>query len=157
VGAVAQNVNAIGSTGVHLYKFRSIANRTRQSKTIGGWIDLVIKMKAIKATIRTTQLAGTVIPFPYAGAVAGIVAAAAKLGVKFTMTKLCLALSAELHWRAFQEQAISRKSKDGPASAIIYELFTRRGATRVFGKYDVDQFVKEPCGWMAISDKILLI
>ena len=37
------------------------------------------------------------------------------------------------------------------------ELFTRRGATRIFGKYDVDQFVKEPCGWMAISDKILLI
>jgi hypothetical protein len=157
VGAIAQNANAIGSTGAHLYKFRSIANRNRQSKTIAGWIDLLIKMKAIKATIRTTQLAGASIPFPLAGAIAGIAAAAAKLGVKFTMTKLCLALSAELHWRAFQEQVISRQSKAGPASAIVYELFTRRGATRIFGKYDVDQFVKEPCGWMAISDKILLI
>jgi len=27
----------------------------------------------------------------------------------------------------------------------------------VFGKYDVDKLIKEPAGWMAISDKLLLI
>ena len=40
---------------------------------------------------------------------------------------------------------------------MLYEIFARRGATRVFGKYDVDKIIKEPAGWMAVSDKLLLI
>lgn len=161
VGGIAQSVNALGSTGAHIYKLHAIAKSYKQSRTISGWINLVIKMKAIKTGIRGTQLAGAAIPFPAAGAIAGVVAAGVKLGVKFTMTKVCLMLSADLHWRAFQEQVIAGafggKGKVGPASRIIYELFRRRGATRVFGQYDVDQFIKEPCGWMAVSDKVLLM
>lgn len=161
IGGILQNANALGSTGAHIYKLKAIADSYKQSRTISGWIAVLIKMKAMKAGIRGTQLAGSAIPVPAVGAVAGVLAAGAKLGVKFTMTKVCLMLSADLHWRAYQEQvvggAFGGKGKIGPASKIVYELFTRRGATRIFGKYDVDKFIKEPCGWMAISDKILLI
>ncbi|WP_419730310.1 hypothetical protein [Lichenicola sp.] len=45
----------------------------------------------------------------------------------------------------------------GPASGIFWEIFTKRGATRAFGKYDIQALVKEPAGWMALADKLLLI
>jgi hypothetical protein len=81
----------------------------------------------------------------------------AKLGVNLTMTKAILITSSEIHWRAYREQVISRGQGTGPATMIIEELFTRRGATRIFGKYDVDAIIREPGGWMAVADKIGLI
>ncbi|NPD69847.1 hypothetical protein HN018_22140 (plasmid) [Lichenicola cladoniae] len=45
----------------------------------------------------------------------------------------------------------------GPASGIVWEIFTKRGATRAFGPYDIQALVKEPAGWMALADKLLLI
>ncbi|WP_284945003.1 hypothetical protein [Acidisoma cladoniae] len=45
----------------------------------------------------------------------------------------------------------------GPASAVIWEIFTKRGATRLLGKYDVAALIREPAGWMALADKLLLI
>lgn len=45
----------------------------------------------------------------------------------------------------------------GPASAIVWEIFTKRGATRVLGAYDVAALVREPAGWMALGDKLMLI
>lgn len=45
----------------------------------------------------------------------------------------------------------------GPASAIFWELFTKRGATLAFGKYDIANLIREPAGWLALGDKLLLI
>jgi hypothetical protein len=45
----------------------------------------------------------------------------------------------------------------GPASSVIWEIFTKRGATRLLGKYDVAALIHEPAGWMALADKLLLI
>ena len=45
----------------------------------------------------------------------------------------------------------------GPASRIYWEIFTRRGLTRLLGQYDIAQLVKEPCGWEALTDKLLLM
>jgi len=45
----------------------------------------------------------------------------------------------------------------GPASSVIWEIFTKRGATRLLGKYDVAALIREPAGWMALADKLLLI
>ncbi len=45
----------------------------------------------------------------------------------------------------------------GPASAIFWEIFTKRGATMVFGSYDVAALVREPAGWLALADKLMLI
>lgn len=156
LGGLAVHGNATGSTLAHMLKLEAIASGYRQSETIGRWIELCMKMKTAKFAIRGGQTAGAVAG-GIASAVLGVGAAAAKVGVKLTMTKVVLRTSAEIHWRAFQEQAISRQSKAGPASRIAYEIFTRRGATRIFGKYDVDRFIKEPSGWLALSDKLLLI
>jgi len=49
------------------------------------------------------------------------------------------------------------RGKVGPASNIMYEIFSRRGATRIFGKYDVDKIIKDPAGWLALNDKLMLI
>ena len=45
----------------------------------------------------------------------------------------------------------------GPASAIFWEIFTKRGATRILGNYDIDALVREPAGWLALGDKLTLI
>lgn len=158
VGGIVQHGNAIGSTAAHLVRFRAIASAHKESRTISNWLGVVMKMKAMKAGIRGTGLIGSAIPVPAMGAVTGVLAAAGKIGAKLTMTKVCLATSADLHWRAYQELQLSRNfGGTGPALKIVRELFTRRGATRIFGQYNVEQIVREPNGWLAINDKLMLI
>ncbi len=161
IAGIAMHSNATGSTLAHLYQLQSIAKGYKQSRTISDWIGLVAKMKGIKAGVRGGQLAGAAIPVGAVGIATGVAAAAVKIGVKLTLTKACLTTASDIHWRAFQEQKIAGAfggaGKIGPASKIMYELFARRGATRIFGKYDVDRLIKEPSGWMAVSDKLLLI
>jgi hypothetical protein len=149
-----QHINATGSTAVHLYKFKAIAKSYKQSETISKWLDLIITMKAMKATVRGSSIVGSLVPG--AGLPIGIANAIAKIGIKLTMTKVCYWTAAELHWRAFVEKKINRNAV-GPGGRILTELFTRRGATRIFGKYDLDAIITEPCGWMAVADKICLI
>lgn len=162
VAGILQHGNAVGSSAAHLYKLRQIAQSNRKSRTLTGWIDLLIKMKVIKTAVRGTQFTGAAVPVGALQIATGLGAAAAKLGVKYHYTNVCLATAADLHWRAFQEQAISKGflgggGKVGPASNMLYEIFARRGATRFFGKYDVDKIIGEPGGWKAVSDKLLLI
>ena len=162
VAGILKHGNAVGSTAVHIHKLRSLASGHRQSKTLTGWFDLLIKMKALKAGTRGTQLAGAAIPIGAVGLATDLTSAALQMGIKLTMTKVCLATSADIHWRAYQEQAISRglklgSGKVGPATNIMYEIFSRRGATRIFGKYDVDKIIKDPSGWLALNDKLMLI
>ncbi len=149
-----QHANATGSTLAHIMKLKAIAKSYRQSQTISQWIDVILKMKIMKATIRGSQIVGALVPG--ADLPIGIAVAVAKIGIRLTVTKICYWTAAELHWRAFAERRINRNAV-GPAGRIITELFTRRGATRIFGKYDVDAIINEPCGWMAVADKICLI
>ena len=48
-------------------------------------------------------------------------------------------------------------SRKAPASAIMYEIFTKRGITRLFGKYDTAAIMREPSGWLALNDKLMLM
>jgi hypothetical protein len=162
VSGIAIHANAVASTSIHLVKLKAIGARHKQSQTITEWIDVIIRMKALKAMVRGTQLAGAAIPVGAGGMATGIGAAAVKLGITLTYTKVCAMTAADIHWRAFQEQAISggflgRTGQIGPASNMMYELFCRRGATRVFGQYDVDRIIREPTGWMCLNDKLMLI
>jgi hypothetical protein len=162
VAGILQHSIATGSTAAHICQLRGISSSYRKSKTINEWLDTLIKMKALKAGIRGTQLAGAAIPVGAVGIATGIGSAIVKFGVKLTMTKVCLATASEIHWRAYQEQVISSSlnlggGKVGPASRIMYEIFTKRGFTRIFGKYDIDRLIKEPGGWMALNDKLMLI
>lgn len=158
VGAIAQHGNAVGSTAAHIYKFHVIAKSYKETRTISNWLHTILVMKSLKAGIRGAGLAGACIPVPAVGAVTGVLAAAAKIGAKLTMTKVCLATAADLHWRAYQELVLTRSfGGTGPALRIMHELFQRRGATRIFGQYDVHKIIREPNGWMAVQDKLMLI
>lgn len=155
--------NALASTGAHMVGLIAIAAdaRYKQSVTIHDWLKLVLAMKTAKAGLRAGSLVGGLVPG--AALPAGIVTTVAKLGIKITMTTACLNTAAAIHWRAYQEQQLSgglglgTGGKIGPASRIYWEIFTRRGFTRLFGKYDIDAMVKEPGGWLALHDKLMLL
>jgi len=158
VAGILQHGNAVGSSTVHLINLKSMAGSHRKTGTIRGWLDILIRCKQMKIGIRGTQFAGAAIPVGAVGPVTSILAAAAKIGVNLTYSKLSAATAAEIHWRAYQEQAISGGGANvGPATRILYELFAKRGFTRIFGKYDVNRIIKEPTGWLAINDKLMLI
>lgn len=159
VASAISHANATGSTAVHLIQLGRIAakDRYKGSVTIQDWLKAVLTAKSMKAAIRGGSLVGAVIPAASLGA--GIAAAVAKAGVQLTMTKVISATAAAIHWRAFQEQIISggRGSTVGPASQIYWEIFTRRGLTRVFGSYDIPGLIREPAGWLPLKEKLLLM
>lgn len=163
VAGIAMHGNATGTTAAHLAVFKDQASKMRKGGTLAQWLDVLVKMKMIKLTARGASLIGSAVPIPAAGITTGVLAAAISAGAKLTMSKACVATAVELHWRVKQEQFLSgalgggKGKAVGPASAMVYELFTKRGMTRILGKHDVDRIVSEPAGWNAINDKLLLI
>lgn len=225
------HAHALALTGIHAARIEYIARRYAQASysnaaLVRDWCALIRTTKAIKASLRVTQLAGSVIPL--ASIPTAIAAAVAKMGIKLTITGACYAAAAHLQYIAWSEQGllpVARHSQparrgeteapwasrpgrpaptgrfpretfipslrtipelpppgvgmsgragrslrsagdvvgsgggvgSGPATEIIWELFTKRGATRLLGKYDVQALIEEPAGWMAIADKLLLI
>ncbi|MFK8017398.1 MAG: hypothetical protein AB8G17_18385 [Gammaproteobacteria bacterium] len=154
--------SASKSTFRHLVQLQAIADSYQQSETIAAWLDLVMRMKIMKLGIRGSQLVGAVVPIGAVGVVTSVGAAAARIGVKLTMTKVCLAAAAEIHWRAYLEQKISgfimegSGGKIGPASKVVHELFTHRGITAgLFSNYKANKLIMEPSGWLAVSHKLL--
>ncbi len=160
VGSIARHGSSFGTTSAHLLAVKAIANSNKKTETISRWCDVIIRAKAAKAALRGTQLAGAATPVPLVGALVNIAAAAGKLGIKVGLPEMCYLAAIEIHWRAFQEQAISvgfskTSTKVGPASRIFSELFTRRGLTAIGGSYDVASLIREPAGWMALGDKMV--
>ena len=160
---IATHTSAVGSTSAHLAKLHAIAQSHKKSDTIQKWIKAVEKAKFAKLAIRSTELAGAAIPIGAVGLSTSIAATLAKAGVKLTMATLIGRVAQEIHWRAFQEVAISKiaggtaSKPQGPASAVMHEIFTKRGLTRVFGTHDVGAIISEPAGYMALNDKLMLI
>lgn len=163
VSGIALHSNATGTTAAHLAVLGDMASRSRKTGTVAQWLDIAMRMKIVKATVRGASLAGAAVPIPAVGLATGLLASAASTGAKLTLTKACTATALELHWRAKQEQFMSGTVTGvtggavGPASRIVSELFTKRGITRVLGKYNTMAIINEPAGWMAINDKLLLI
>lgn len=170
VASAVRHGSAFMTTDAHLLGIWAIARSSRKTGTIAEWCEVVMRAKASKAAIRATQLAGAVIPVPLAGGLINIATAAGKIGRKIGYTEVCYMTAIEIHWRAFREQKVAGNQKSGwplrtpiqskpdmkvgPASRIFTELFTRRGVTAVFRKYDVASLISEPAGWMALGDKI---
>lgn len=163
VPSVGTNASAFGTTAVHFKQLADMARSSRKTGTVAQWLDLVARLKAIKLTKRSISIVGGTVPLPGLGMATGLIGTAMSTGVKLTLSKACVATALELHWRAYQEQFMSGTALGcgtgavGPASKIVWELFTKRGISRILGKHDVNAIVKEPAGWMAISDKILLM
>lgn len=169
IGALAQHSNASASTLSHLKMFLDIAKKHRESVTIQSWLEVIINMKQMKLAVRGGQLSATTLATVPALSVAmsiigSSVATCARLGIQLKFTNVCRITAMDLHWRARQETAIlegqgADKSEDyGPARQILFELFKRHGVTGfIWGEYDVEKLIKEPAGWMAIADKLLII
>ncbi len=164
IAGIGMHGNATGTTAAHLAVLGNMARKVPSGGTLQQWLMHLIKMKTIKMTARTAGLIGSSVPIPAAGITTGVIAAAAAAGAKLTLTHTCMATALELHWRAWQEQFMTgvfggsaTGGKIGPASKIVYEIFTKRGMTRVLGKHATDRFIQEPAGWNALYDKISLI
>lgn len=158
VGGILKEGNAVVTTSGHLIGVRAAGAKFKRSETITRWVDAMIKAKAAKLTVRGTGLAGASIPIPAVGLGVSIGTTVAKLGIKVTLGKLLTRTAMEVHWRAYQELVIARSDiACGPASAMFFEIFTKRGVTRIFGKYDTTSLIREPGGWMALEDKLKLI
>jgi len=163
IGGGIQHGSALATTGLHWAKLDAAGRKYRSSQTISGWVDACIRAKQLKAMVRTTNLASAVIPVPASQIATGAISAIAKMGIKLTIGKLIARTAMEIHWRARVEGTLGglfgggSKGPQGPAGAIMHEIFTRRGATRIFGKYDTDGIIREPGGWLALNDKLMLM
>ncbi len=158
---------SIGSTIAHMVALSAIAQKWQNSTTITGWIDCLMKLKAAKLGKKSLAVISASIPYLPPGtstalemlaklpSAAGV---AESVGVALADGALVTRVAIELHWRAYREQVLARKSGPvGPASAILTELFTKRTQTRLLGNHETDAIIKEPAGWMAINDKIALL
>ena len=120
--------------------------------------------KSAKACIRGTKLVGAAIPIGALGMAKNVIANLGRAGVRMNYGTVVNKVSMELHWRANVEMRLSgvgggkiTTMVNGPASAIMFEIFRRRGATRFFGQYDVANIISESGGWFALRDKLLLM
>ncbi|EDM1757196.1 hypothetical protein AH553_18785 [Salmonella enterica subsp. diarizonae] len=168
LGVVGQGGAACASRMKHLAGFRDIAAKYKESATIQSWLDVLITMKNLKLAVRGGQVSVAVLSaVPVLSTALSIIgsslSSAAKLGINLKYSNVCRYTAMDLHWRAMQEtillETFSRgKDDSGPARTILFELFERKGLTGfVWGKHHVDQLIKEPAGWMAIADKLLII
>lgn len=163
VGGIAQHANALGTTSVHLYGIRAAGSNFRKSQTVTRWVDAISLAKASKMGIRGLGMVGAATPVAGVSLGTGIASTIAKLGVKLTLGKLITRTAMELHWRSYQEIVIGRSLSGGgsgpcgPASAMFYEIFTKRGFTRIFGRYETEGIIREPGGWIALNDKLMLM
>lgn len=165
VGTLLRDGSAFGTSTAHLVGIKAAGKGFKRSQTVTRWVDAMVLAKGMKMGIRGAGVAGASIPIPAVGLATNVATTVAKLGVKVTLGKLVMRVSMEVHWRAYQELAIAgglghRSAKGGPvgpASAMFYEIFTKRSFTRLFGKYDTEMLIKEPGGWMALNDKLMLM
>lgn len=164
VGSILKEGSAVGTTAAHLIGIKAAGKGFKRSETVTRWVDAMLKAKVAKIGVRGVGLAGAAIPIPAVGLATSVATTVAKLGIKVTLSKLVARTAMEVHWRAYQETVISgaltRKAANGPvgpASAMFYEIFTKRSFTRIFGKHDTAALIKEPGGWMALNDKLMLM
>lgn len=165
---VAYHLNALGSTEAHLHVLKAMAKSTRETGTVAEWLGAVIQMKRHKRKVRGAGFAGAAVGcvVPHGSLLSLPVVTYLKSG-KATLEFTCVAAALELHWRAFQEQTISRNFRAfkrgmtggtvGPASRILWELFKGRGAQKVLSKGEIAEFVAEPAGWIPIKERLLAL
>ncbi len=159
--AISRHASSEAATLIHLYKLAALKQRFSRSDTVTGWIDLVVKMKIMKAVSQGAQLAINALPSGIAavGAAAAALSTGTSVATKIaskTMGGTCMMTSFHLHWRAYRELKINSSGR-GPATLIIKELFSRRHYTVLGGSYDYKGMIMEPGGWCPINDKLLLL
>ena len=165
VVGIGQHSNALYTTGRHLYRLRDLSKGYKQSETLTKWVQACIRAKQLKAAVRGASLASAAVPVSAVQMVAGAATAVGKLGIKLTYGKVIARTAMEIHWRANVESKLGAmlasrsgvtevKGPQGPASAMMYEIFKRRGI-RFGGQYKVGDMIAEPAGWLALNNQLI--
>ena len=175
---LALNTSSAVNTGVHLTKLNSINHEFNTSGIAGGYdektalllnknMNYLMKIKKNKAVTSGINLAFSAIP---AGQIAGTAAqivsglTAAKSAFSKIISKSIhgevedrdlIQVAIALHYLAYKEQTTG-SGMQKPATMVFNEVFTQRGFSRVIHKYNSDALISEPCGWLALADKLSL-
>lgn len=167
VAGLTRHVSSFSTTVIHLIKLRQIAadRSGEEHERLVEWCDTVIRMKQIKMSRRGINTAVSAIPVgSIIGNIDNMITMGVNIGASFEgvatpmgVGQACYAAAAGLHWMAFDEHRFTLRQSDSQATRMIYELFQQRGLTRLFTrKYDVMGIIREPAGWLAIGDKLLM-
>jgi len=154
VGTSSLGAQSLALTGAHAAKLVQLKRKYTNAE-FKGYIDLCLQAKVVKATSRAAETALAVIPGVCIAAQIGVMAANAilKLALKLTLHKAIDKMAQLVHMHANLEQA---DRGDKPATELMKEIFKRRGVMFLC-QYDVPALIREPSGWMALSDKLKLI
>lgn len=161
--------SATATSALHIAKVLAFSQRKQfdRSSTVQGWCKLLMAMKTMRAGIHGAGLAAAVIPC--ASLPAKIATTIASIGIKLTMTNVCYATAAAIHWRAYRELTLGRMGfrptpgaartgvhgkPIGPASELFWEMMTRRGFSR-FWQDDIENIILEPAGWRVLGAKLI--
>lgn len=162
--------NAVASTTVHAVHLKSLARKYSSDPQATQWLDVCLKAKDTKGGMRTGQLALSFVPgvslaqdAVVSAGVSALQAAGTYIGKHYLISSEAGAVNRaalDIHWHAYREldgDPMAKRAK-GPASAIYFEIFTRRSLTRFLGgQYDIAGLIAEPGGWIPLRDKLRLI
>ena len=107
-----------------------------RSSTVRKWVATCMVAKSAKAGIRGTKLVGAAIPIGALGMATNVITNLGRAGVRMNYWNVVNRVAMELYWRANVEMWLSgvgggkiTTKVNGPASAIMCEIFRRRGPT----------------------------
>ncbi|HVJ90076.1 MAG TPA: hypothetical protein VM580_09755 [Labilithrix sp.] len=148
VPGLAIHGRAASTSAQQLFRLESIARSFKDSVTIGQWLSVIRTLKGASFFSRQACVANAVDPL---GASINGALFVGTTALTLNLTNVCLVTSADIHWQAFRELALKRVPRygAGPALRILFELFGT--------KYEIDKFVVEPNGWMAVSEALITL
>ncbi|GGG52145.1 hypothetical protein GCM10010964_44130 [Caldovatus sediminis] len=165
LGGIARHGRSVANTIEHMVAFKNEAKKIPHSKFFQDIVDVMFKCKLIKLVSRGGALTADSIPgcAIASAAISGLTGISANIALsRLNNDNLVTITACNLHWRAFQEmQVLSAQRALGPGSGPAMRLVDRlyhglASENRWFGVQPVD-FIREPCGWMVINDKLNLL
>jgi hypothetical protein len=167
VAEISKHSASLTSTVLHLRNLEKIAAKLPKQSTVSRGLEAIIQVKEIKRNSRIGLLAASAIPeLPI---VSNAIQHIAQLYSKKIehMGQLLLAISMDLHWRAFQEMTFARGEGSGPAMDICRELVclsvthlsgNQESALDFGGLHSIvelNTILSEPCGYAVILYKLM--
>jgi hypothetical protein len=155
LGDVAKHGTSTVTTGVHLYRFLAMAKKVRDGGSLSRHIELMIRLKGLKAGSRAMQTACAAIPLPGVD----VVGAAVGLGHDLALKKMKYVLqrtATDIHWQAYRELKLlgaQGESGSGPALRIWREL-TCFGVGSMHSVSENNKIIREPGGWNVLHVKL---
>lgn len=174
---LAMNTSASINTGIHLRKLAALRGGTpgaaggsirdaKQAQLLDKNLNYLVKIKQNKAVVSGMNLAFSAIPAgQLVGAAAQVVSGLTAIKPAFSKiiskgihagvdNRDVIQVAIAIHYLAWREQRSTGAQQ--PATAVFNEIFSQRGLSRVVHKYNASALIEEPCGWLALADKLAL-